>query len=443
MSTVEYSNAERYKRYLIGVLVAILAFNYVDRTALALVLQGIKADLSLTDTQIGFLSGIAFAFFYALMGLPIARWADRGNRVRIITVTTALWSAAVALSGAAASFAQLLLIRVAVAIGEAGCIPPAHSLIADYFSRPERPRAMARYMLGTPIGLTIGFFGAGWLNEEFGWRWTFVALGLPGLVLAALCRSTLVEPRRAHGPDVMTLSAADPAVPAPDLGTVFTTLWKKRAFRHLLICYAVWYFFCFGILQWQPAFFVRSHRLETGEIGTWFALIYGVGGGLGTWLGGELAARYAAGNERLQLAACAVAFVFYSALYVCAFSAHSYYASFAELAIANLGGSMALGPILATLQTLVPANMRAMSVALVYLAANLIGLGLGPLATGMLSDALRPHFGDDSLRYALISMCPGYLWASWHLWQASRHVAEDLGAAQTTEPALLSAGDAQ
>jgi predicted MFS family arabinose efflux permease len=175
-----------YKNYLLAVLLVILAFNYVDRLALGLLLQDIKVDLDLSDTQLGLLSGIAFALFYSVMGIPIARWADRGNRVTIITITTGLWSAAVALCGVAGSFLHLLLIRIGVAVGEAGCIPPAHSLIADYFTRAERPRAVARYMLGTPLSFVIGYFLAGWLNELYGWRATFLLLGLPGLGLAAL-----------------------------------------------------------------------------------------------------------------------------------------------------------------------------------------------------------------------------------------------------------------
>src|SRR5688500_12783235 len=181
----------RQRNYLLALLTTILAFNYIDRLALGLLLEDIKADLALTDTQLGFLTGIAFALFYAVMGIPIARWADRGNRVTIISLTTALWSVAVALCGAAGSFVQLLVIRAGVAVGEAGCHPPALSLIADYFTRAERPRAVARYMLGWPLALLIGYFAAGWLNEFWGWRATFVILGLPGLVLAALARFTL------------------------------------------------------------------------------------------------------------------------------------------------------------------------------------------------------------------------------------------------------------
>jgi predicted MFS family arabinose efflux permease len=170
-------NDRVYKRYLLGVLLLIYAFNGVDRLALGLLMQNIKADLHLSDTELGVLTGIAFALFYSLMGIPLARWADSGNRVTLIAATTALWSVAVAMCGMVGNFMQLLSVRIFVAVGEAGCVPPAHSLIADYFGRAERPRAVSIYMLGTSLSGVIGYFLAGWLNEFYGWRSTFILLG--------------------------------------------------------------------------------------------------------------------------------------------------------------------------------------------------------------------------------------------------------------------------
>jgi predicted MFS family arabinose efflux permease len=306
-----------YKNYLLTVLLLVFAFNYVDRVALGLLQQDIKVDLGLSDTQLGFLTGIAFASFYSFMGIPIARWADRGNRVTIIAITTALWSAAVALCGIASNFLQLLLIRVGVAVGEAGCIPPAHSLIADCFTRAERPRAVAIYMLGGPLSVVIGYFLAGWLNEFAGWRMTFWVLGLTGFPLAALAWFILREPRyqrptieavsvthRAHR-QVETTAAFEAH---PSLKEVCVTLWTSATFRHLLLCCSLSSFFGYGIGQWQPTFFIRSYGLGTGRLGTWFAVLYGLGGLLGTYWGGELASRYAVHNERVQLKAMAVVY---------------------------------------------------------------------------------------------------------------------------------------
>jgi len=436
-----YSPGEsRYKRYLLIVLLTILAFNYVDRSALGLVLQSLKTDLSLSDTQLGFLSGIAFALFYSVLGIPLGRWADRGDRVRIISVTSALWSVAVMLCGSVTSFSQLLLVRIGVAVGEAGCIPPAHSLIADYFSRAERPRAVAIYMLGGSMSMVIGYFGAGWLNELYGWRVMFTLLGLPGLGLAVLAWLTLRELRRDTStlPLVGRASADAPAfaqesiAPArPDLRDVGRTLWTNSTFRHLLFCFSVTFFFGYGVLQWQPAFFMRTYGMSSGELGTWFAAVYGLGGLLGTYYGGELASRYAANNERLQLRAMAIAYCCCSILSACIYLLPNRYLALSSMMLATMTGAVANGPLFATLQTLVPERMRAVSIAIIYLFANLIGMGLGPLAAGALSDMLQPWAGSDSLRYALLALSPGYCWGAWHLWCASRTVAVDLATTQS------------
>lgn len=411
-----------YKRYLLGVLMVVLVFQCVDRVALGLVLQSIKIDLDLSDTQLGFLSGIAFALFYSVLGVPIARWADRGNRVAIISLTAFLWSAAVALSAMAGSFVQLLLIRVVVAVGEAGCVPPAYSLLADYFTRAERPRAAAIYGLGAPLGSVVGLFLAGWLNEIYGWRMTFVLLGAPGLLLAALAWWTLKEPRRAGH----TWKSSETQAIQPSMKEVWVTLWANTTFRHLLLCFAVMLFFLYGIFVWLPAFFIRSYGLTTGEVGTWLALTFGLGGMAGSYLGGALAARYAANNESLQLRAMAVAVASAGVLSVFAYLSSSPYVAFALIGVSSITLTTVNGPLFATIQTLVPERMRAVAFSLVWLFGNLIGMGFGPLAAGALSDSLRVWAGDESLRYALLILGPGYLWAGWHAWRASKTVAQDL-----------------
>jgi MFS family permease len=440
MSTRQLS----YRHYLLGLLLLILAFNYVDRLALGLVLQEIKKDLRLSDTELGFLTGLAFAIFYSLMGLPIARWADRGNRARVIWITTLLWSAAVALCGLITNFTQLLLVRIGVAVGEAGCMPPAHSLIADHFTRAERPRAVSIYLLGSSLSMIIGYFLAGWLNELYGWRITFMIISLPGLALAALAWRTLREPRNA-GRDATSGASSPPAVSeAPGMMEVCLALWRNATFRDLMLCFLAASFFGYGILQWQPAFFIRSFGFQTGELGTWLAVIYGATGLLGTWQGGEWASRKAANNERLQLKAMALAFSSFGIISACIYVSDNRYIALALLALAAFGGALVNGPLFATIQTLVPERMRAMSVALLYLFANLVGMGLGPLVAGALSDAFRRWAGEESLRYALLVLSPGYLWGGWHLWRASATVTHDLEnvrlentvAAKFTQPAV-------
>jgi len=180
----------QYKHYLLGLLTVVAASNYLDRTVLSLLLEPIKQDLALNDSQLGLLTGLAFALFYAVAGIPIARWADRGNRNTVVSVTTALWSVMLALCGLVSNFTQLLLVRVGVAVGEAGCVPPAQSLIADYFDRAERQRAMAIYWMSYAISVIVGYLGGGWLVENFGWRITFMVIGLPGILLAILVKLT-------------------------------------------------------------------------------------------------------------------------------------------------------------------------------------------------------------------------------------------------------------
>jgi MFS family permease len=430
----------RYKHYLLLVLLLIYAFNGVERVAFGLLLQDIKSDFQLSDTQLGLLTGIAFALFYSVMGIPLARWADRGNRILIVATTTALWSGAVALCGFAGSFLQLMLIRIGVAVGEAGCLPPANSLIADHFSRAERPRAISIYFLGAPVGVGIGYFCAGWLNELYGWRSTFILLGLPGLLLSALALFTLREPRkqRADGTELSggttgpAILDQDTPLVQPDLSEVFRTLWGQKAFRHLLLCFVVAVFFATGIEQWKPAFFIRSYGLQTGELGTWFAVIYGVGGFLGTYLGGELASRFAANNEALQLKSVAILYCGLSVVWACTYLAPTVGLAMGLMALGTIANGMANGPLFATIQTLVPSRMRAMSIALLFLFANLVGMGLGPLAAGMLSDALRPWAGEESLRYSLLLLCPGILWSAWHVWRAGEVVGRDLAAMDVT-----------
>lgn len=424
-----------YRNYLLTLLAAILAFNFVDRQALGLLLQGIKTDLSLSDTQLGLVTGIAFALFYSLLGIPIARWADRGHRVRIIAITTSLWSVAVALCGAAGSFLQLLLIRVVVGIGEAGCIPPANSVIADYFSRAERPRAVAKYMLGGQVSAVVSYFAAGWLNELYGWRVTFVLLGLPGLALGALAWLTLREPRYekaaagAIAPSDRPPTGAQPlALPSiqPSLRDVCATLWANSTFKHLLACLAVSSLFAAGMWQWQPAFLLRTYGLKTGELGTWLAIVSGLAGLAGTYLGGELASRYATRNENLQLRVMAAAYVGSAFSSAAVYLSPNLYLAFGFIGLTAVGFTMTTAPYFALVQTLVPEPMRASSIAIIYLFSNLIGAGLGPLVAGAVSDTLRPIAGHDSLRYSLLALCPGYFWGAWHLWRASQTVIRDV-----------------
>ncbi len=416
------------QRYLLTVLTTLLAFNYLDRMALGVVLQAIKGDFHLTDSQLGFLGGIAFALFYSVMGVPIARWADRGNRVTVISLTAALWSVAVVLCGLAATFPQLLAARVAVAVGEAGCVPPALSLIADYFNRADRPKATAIYGFGGPLSILIGFFVAGRLGEIYGWRGLFILVGAPGLALAAWARLTLSEPR--CGPVEPILTTVNKSAREPSMRAVLSALWANVTFRHLLLSLAVMFFFIYGVLTWQPTFLIRSYGLTSRTVGMDLALCCGLGGLLGSYLGGSWATRYASHDEQLQLKALSLAVVTAGLSFTASYLTTHLYLTLALSGVAFSALSTVNAPIFAAIQTIVPDQMRATSFALLYLVSNLIGMGFGPLAVGMISDTFRPWAGDESLHYALLMLAPGYLWAAWHVYRASQVVSQDLAAAR-------------
>jgi MFS transporter, Spinster family, sphingosine-1-phosphate transporter len=402
---------------------AILAFNYVDRQVLALVLQQIKTELHLTDTQLGFLSGIAFAAFYAVMGIPIARLADRGNRVAIVSATTALWSVFVMLCAAATSFTKLFLVRVGVAIGEAGCIPTAQSLLSDAFPRNERARAFAIYSLGAPLSVVLGGFAAGWIDEYWGWRATFVILGVPGLGMALVARLALREPRNYE----YQQEASTAAKRSSGLRELTRTLATNSTYRHMLFANTVLYFFVYGILlQWQPTFFVRTYGLTTGEIGTLQLVTWTLVGGVSTYLGGEFVQRYMARDEQRQLRIMAISIAIFGALnmvlYACAYRALA-------LSLVVMAAPFYIGisgPFIAITQSVVPTETRATAASLILFFANLVGMGLGGVAVGILSDVLTLAYGKEGLRYALVLLSPGFFWCAVHLWLASRTVSKDI-----------------
>ena len=249
----------QYRHYMLALLTVVAVFNYLDRYVLSLAMEPIKQEFQLSDSELGFLSGFAFALFYAVAGVPIARWADRGNRNIVVSLTTGLWSVMLVLCGVVVNFSQLLLVRVGVAVGEAGCLPTAQSLVADNFNRSERPRAMAIYWSCYPLAVIFGFLAGGWLVEFYGWRITFIVIGVPGILLALLAKFTLREPR---------LAQKNCAIAPPfSLTAVLTTLWQQRTLRSIIMAFVVSYFFTMGLSQWLPTFFIRSYGMSSGELG--------------------------------------------------------------------------------------------------------------------------------------------------------------------------------
>lgn len=401
-------------------------------------LQSIKLDLHLSDAELGFVGGLAFFAFYAAFGVPMGRWADSGDRVKILSFTRVLWGGFVMLTGRATSFLELLLFRMGAGIGESGCLPPAYSLISDYFSRQERPEALGIFFMAAPAASIFAYFGSGWLIQFYGWRVMFAILGLTGFIAAPIAWMSIVEPRRQRderriGRRVERASksretahqASAPGNAIP-LMESFRLLYGNKTYRNLVIVFVINYTFTTGLMQWQPAFFLRSYSMTVGVLGTWLAIVYGVTGVIGTYFGGRLASNWAGENERLQLLSVAVVNCVPGVLFPIVYLTHSEYMAFALLGLSSMSFGLISAPLFASLQGVVPSSLRGMSIMFVFFFANMIGSGLGPVVVGMLSEILRPMFGVESLRYALLALSPWFFWSGWFGWRASRSVADDV-----------------
>lgn len=401
---------------IVLLLSAIYAVNYIDRQILAIILEHIKHEFQVSDTLLGLLVGPAFALFYATLGMPIALAADRMSRSRIIIASLACFSAMTLACGLVARFWQLVVARMLTGVGEAGTGPASQSIISDLYGPSERATAQAIYATGVNVGLMIAFFAGGWIADAYGWRAAFIAAGLPGLLLTLLAMAILRDPPR-------------PApVQSPSPATVrLGFLWRQRSYRYIVLGTAMSAFSGYGITAFVPAFLIRSHGMGSTEVGLIFALIVGLGGGLGTYASGrfaDIAARH--GGIHRNLLAPAIAALISIPFWVPFFLAGNVAVAIAAAVIPVSLSAAFIGPCIATIQTITPPPMRARAAAIQLFVGNLIGLGLGPLVIGVLSDLLRPVFGADSLRYAMfagvaaaVASIPFYL-------VAARHVPADL-----------------
>jgi predicted MFS family arabinose efflux permease len=406
------------------ILLSIFATNFMDRQIVAILVEPIKRDLILSDTEVGLLYGLAFAVLYTSAGIPIARFADRVNRARIINWSLVLFSVMTAACGLATSYWQFLVARIGVAIGEGGTNPPSHSMISDLYPVSRRSTAMAIFSLGPHIGILLGFLIGGWVAQLWGWRSAFLIAGLGGLVLAALSFRFLHEPKRgwADGTGVGE---------QPPGRAVVQSFVRQASLRHLLAGAAVFTIAAYAVVGWLPSFLIRSHGLSTGTAGSILALVLGLVGGFGTVLGGLLADRLGARNPRWRLRTVAIALVVVSFFWAAVFLTRD---SVTVLIFLVLPGGLLgfyLGPTFAMVQSLVDPAMRAMAAAFLLLVINIAGLGLGPIAVGSLSDALLVYFGADSLRMALLVVPPLCIRAAYHYHAAARAIAFDLSRAHT------------
>ncbi len=421
-SVDEPLKSPRYRKYVLGMLVVVYVFNFLDRQIVTILAEPIKNDLGLNDTQIGLMTGLAFALFYTILGVPIARLADRANRVSIISVALVVWSGMTALCGLANNFVQMLVARIGVGVGEAGCSPPAHSLIADYYPPEQRASALSIYALGIPIGSILGLLAGGWIAEFYGWRMAFFIVGIPGILLAVVLKMTVREPIRGMSdPDGRAATSEQP----PLLDTLKILL-RNRTMVHLAMGGALTSFVGYGLGQWLPAFFIRIHELGIAETATYFGLVLGVASAVGTFLGGTMADRLAKRDVRMYTWLPAVGVLLAFPFYVVAMMSDQPYLAIAILVAPSLLNSLWLGPAFGTIQNLAPTRMRAMASAILLFILNIIGLGLGPFMVGVLSDLLAGPFGEESLRYAILIATVAYFWAGAHFLLAGRSIRADL-----------------
>ena len=413
---VESANerAMRLRTLTLVLLTAAYFFSYMDRYILSILLEDIKADLLLSDTELGILSGIAFALFYATLGVPVAWLADRWNRRNIIAIALALWSAMTALCGLAGNFGQLLAARIGVGVGEAGSSPPSHSIIADLYPPAQRASALAIYTLGITVGAGAGTILGGSIAYYFDWRTAFFVVGIPGILLAVIVRLFAVEPPRGMSDAAQAASSDSPSIRAG-----FASIWSNPAARHLVFGVTITSLIGYGLTFWGPPYYIRSFGLDTRQIALILAPILMIAGIIGTIGGGRLAdwcaKRWGLHSQSWMIATLkTIGLPFVFGLYLFG----EVHWALAAYFVALLFQSCYLGPTFALLQGLAPLRMRAVWAAITLLVINLIGLGCGPTAIGMLSDAFEPRFGEESLRYALLCGACLTPWAIFHYWRA-------------------------
>ena len=419
-----------YRYFVLGVLTLVYALNFVDRQLLVILQEQIKAELILSDTQLGLLSGFAFALFYVSCGIPIARWADRGTRRSIIALALTVWSLMTAVSGLAQNYLHLLLARIGVGVGEAGGSPPAHSMISDIFRKEERATALSIYSIGIYIGILLGFALGGWIADTFGWRTAFFVVGLPGVLVAAFLRFTVKEPLRGWSE-----GRQGDTSPPPPFGTVLKFLWSRHTFRNLALAGSLQALVIYGIGNWLPSYFLRNFEISLTELGIWMALTSGIGGGAGSFFGGWMTDRLGVRDARWYVWGPAILMLAISPVLLVILNTPTLQLALVLTGLFHFLSASYLGPALAVSHGLVGLRMRALTSAIFFFFINLIGLGLGPLIVGYLSDSFAAGGNDSALAQAmLITGCAASLWGGIHYLFASRTIRADLDASPTNDP---------
>jgi len=416
---VASSTAQPLAGHRITLTLLMLAYtlSMCDRMILSILFPDIKAEFGLTDTQLGLLGGISFALFYATMGLPIARLSDQYSRKRIIITSLVVFSLMTAFSGLAAGFISLLILRIGVGIGEAGVNPASHSIIADYFPPQRRAFAMAILMLGGSLGMMLGFVGGGFIAEAYNWRIALVSVGVPGLFLAVVMARSLREPARG------TYETEAPPPPPPILTTA-AAMWANPAMRHLIAGSVVAGLVGYGFTQWLPTFFIRAHDLSQSQTGMLMAVLFGISGAIGALVAGKWFDRLSIRGFQYGMRMLAIVPFFTIPFFIMGLLADNLTTAILLFIIPGFAANYVIGPTIAMIQTLSPVHMRAVSSAIKMLCLNLIGMGIGPLLVGLLSDLLTPRYGEDALAVGLAYFTLVGLWGSLHFWLCGRALAK-------------------
>lgn len=460
--------SERYKRLVVLLLMTAYTFNAMDRSIISIVSQPMKLDLKLTDTQLGLLSGTAFAVLYAFGGIPIARLAERISRVNILTVALIVWSSLSALCAAAASFSQLLLIRVGVGVAEAGCSPPAHSLISDYFEPSRRTSALSIYTVGISLGYLLAAVAGGYVAQHWGWRAACALVGLPGVAIAILIKIFIREPMRGAS-DCSSAARVRPSLPPfsircelHELCAVGKSLLFDRPVLHMVLGVTVGGFAAYGFYAFVPPYFSRTFGLGYATIGIIAGLAGGVAVGMGIVAGGFVADALAKRDARWYAMVPAIGGMIALPLYVLAILQADWRAATCLLALAGFFQYASLGPTFGVVQNVAGRRRRATATALLYIFLNVFALGGGPLFTGWAIDGFAQadfrSVGDTSFTVtcpggAGIAICNATLahatrqgmlvsllffgWASIHYFLASAGIAKALKSASLQDAAVL------
>ena len=407
-----------YRNYVLFMLALSYAFSYMDRQIVSILLGDLKAEFALNDTQLGLLSGLAFALFYSTLAIPIARFADRSNRVNIISVAIALWSVVTALCGAAQNFLQLFLARIGVGVGEAGGLSPAHSVISDYFDDHGRPLALSLFSLGAAFGAMMGLVVGGQIAENYGWRWAFVVAGVPGILFAVLFKLSVREPQRGRFDSHAASSDREPF-----MDTV-KQLIKNKPYLGIYVGHLLVVFTGYSISAWLPELMLRTYDASKTDVGRVIGLVFFVGTAGGMLAGGALATYFSRFDRRWQIRFPVIGLVLALPLYWLALNAASLNMAGVFFCIGLFCFNMQHGPTLAVVQSAVEPHQRATAASLVFFASNLLGLGLGPLLVGAISDALKAQYGDaTSLAIALGSAIAVSIPAIIIFYRTSRYLA--------------------